>query len=154
MEQNAEFIERLTEVVKILGGNRASARILGKSERSIERYKKGHEAPFHDVIRLVKAAKISPIWLISGEGDKLAGFEAKPQSPYGHFPLINNDLKGITPDIVQQGVAALKKRLDSRNMDMPPESFGQAAAIICETAAATGGFSESLIDRLLKVSGK
>lgn len=57
--KNEAFLGRLAKIIKIVGGNSEAARITGKSEPTIGRYKKGGEIPFDSILKLADAANVS-----------------------------------------------------------------------------------------------
>lgn len=101
--------------------------------------------------QIAKALKISVAWLVAGEGDKYEGFASKEQNANAQMTNFHNDLKAITPDIVEKAVASLYEYLERNDREIDARSFGVAAALLCEMAAASGGFNQGLVDRLSRL---
>lgn len=79
--QNDDFLQRLNQIIKKIGGNKESAEIIGKSVKSIERYKKGGDISFDDAQKLTKAAGVSLSWLAGNAR----------QTPHGFSDLTNHN---------------------------------------------------------------
>ena len=71
MDADADFLKRLDEVIKNVGGNDAAARIMGVSVKSVERWKAGAEPAFSGMLRLSRHANVSLEWLATGYGSKI-----------------------------------------------------------------------------------
>lgn len=63
------FNDRFQHLIDVVGGNKKAARIMGKSDKSVERYKKdgAENVGIEDVAKLVNAAGKSIGWLLTGE---------------------------------------------------------------------------------------
>ncbi|WP_334128244.1 S24 family peptidase [Sneathiella sp.] len=74
--------KRFQELISIVGGNKKAAELIGKSEKSIERYKSEglKNLYFEDLRKLLSAADKSFSWLITGSigGEEEQGFIAIP----------------------------------------------------------------------------
>lgn len=72
MDFEEKYIERFQKVIDLVGGNKKAALIIGKSEKSIERYKAGaaNDASFEDICALTNAAGVSLEWIATGKGQR------------------------------------------------------------------------------------
>lgn len=133
-----DFHDRFSKVVKSVGGSAKAAEIVGKSEPTINRYKKkGTEVPYDVVVQLGKASDLSFEWLIMGEGE----------------PVVkkNGDVPEFSRRVIAQSVTAYKMFLDKQGHDISPENMAEAVLSVCDLAVKYGSVDLQVLEDITKI---
>lgn len=154
MTELIERGERIRYAAKRVGGNDSLAEKAGVSKRTLSNYIAGvNDIGTSEMGRIADASGLPLEWLVYGRGN-VEGFASKTQGAYEGMPSFHKETKVITPDIVQQTVAALYKHLEDKKLTMDAESMGEVAAILTEWAAEAGGFNQALIERIMRLKSR
>lgn len=129
MEKNEGHTDRFVEVVKKIGGNRKAAAAMGRSDKSVERYKKGAEVPFDAMCLLLEAADINMHWFLTGKGGRdRQAFETS---------LLESGSLSLTTDQAQSPV---NKELFNVPVMNVTASAGDGRVVISEATSGYIGF--------------
>lgn len=70
IESDEAFMRRFALVVRVLGGKRASARIIGMTDEQVRRWVSGQSRiPLTATVTLCRAAGVTIGWLVDGKGE-------------------------------------------------------------------------------------
>lgn len=126
-----EYLERLSFIIKKVGGNNDSARIMGKSVKSVERYKKGAEMPFEAALQLVRVAGVTVEWLATGEGSPDGGETI--EEDYLSSEYVSKYMVNL--EDVKDAVEALFDHLKKNKRKLTPEKAAQIIVLMLQMDA-------------------
>lgn len=99
MKKDEKFLERFRFAVDKIGGNDSAAQVMGKSVKSIERYKTGGDPSFMDMRSLAMASGLPIEWLAFGLDEDL-GLSDTKQEPY------DSDIRTVSIPVLNVSASA------------------------------------------------
>lgn len=140
-----EVGNRLSEVVRHLGGGPAAGKIAGVSDEMISRYINGRAKPsVYAIAALAAAAGVSMEWVMAGEAKE-------------HLP--SSERSPLAIEVIKKIIIDLEVWLSKADSQMTPEAkarfVGQAYLICADEAQADGESIEAVasknVENLLKL---